>query len=52
VSKDIVFYKHVAPYQRVDYTSNETNSANIHDQSSFIEDKYFEHAITSYFCTL
>ena len=31
VSGDVVFYEHVFPYQRVQDTSNETNSPNIHD---------------------
>jgi len=35
VSEDVVFYEHVFPYQRVQDTSNETNSPNIHDQSFF-----------------
>jgi len=34
-----VFYEHVFPYQRVQDTSNETNSPNIYDQSFFTEDQ-------------
>jgi len=41
VSRDVVFYEHVFPYQRVEDTSNETNSLNIHDQIVFIEDQPF-----------
>jgi len=39
VSRDVVFYEHVFQYQRVEDTSNETNSANIHDQNVFTEDQ-------------
>jgi len=39
VSKDVVFYEHVSPYQRIEDTSNETDSPNIHDQCSFTEDQ-------------
>jgi len=39
VFRDVVFYEHVFPYQRVEDTSNETNSPNIHDQNIFIEDQ-------------
>jgi len=40
VSKDVVFYENVFPYQRVQDTSNETNSPNIYDdQILFIEDQ-------------
>jgi len=37
VSRDVVFYEHVFPYQKVEDTSNETNSSNIDDQNVFIE---------------
>jgi len=39
VSRDVVFYEHVFPYQRVQYTSNETSSPNIYDQVLFTEDQ-------------
>jgi len=39
MSRDIVFYEHVFPYQRVENTSNATDNPNIHDQSLFIEDQ-------------
>jgi len=39
VSRDVVFYEHVFPYQRVEDTSNETDSPDIHDQNIFIEDQ-------------
>jgi len=39
VSKDVVFYEHVFPYQRVQDTNNETNSPNIHDQFFFTKDQ-------------
>jgi len=39
VSMDVVFYEHVFPYQRVEDTSNETDSPNIHDQNVFAEDQ-------------
>ena len=40
MSKDVVFYENVFPYQRVQDTSNETNSPNIYDdQILFIEDQ-------------
>jgi len=39
VSRDVVFYKHVFPYQRIEDTSNETDSPNIHDQNVFTEDQ-------------
>ena len=39
MSKDVVFYEHVFPYQRVEGTSNETNSPNTHDQNVYIEDQ-------------
>ena len=41
VSRDVVFYEHVFPYQRIEDTSNETISLNIHDQSPFTEDTPF-----------
>jgi len=37
--RDVVFYEHVFPYQRVEDTSNETDSPNIHDQNIFTEDQ-------------
>jgi len=39
VSRDVVFYEHVFLYQRVEDTSNETDSPNIHDQNIFTEDQ-------------
>jgi len=39
VSRDVVFYEHVFPYQRVQDTSNEINSPNIYDQVLFTEDQ-------------
>ena len=39
VFRDVVFYEHVFPYQRVQDISNETNSPNIHDQFFYIEDQ-------------
>ena len=36
VSRD-VFYEHVFPYQRVEDTSNETDSPDIHDQFFFLQ---------------
>ena len=39
VSKDVVFYENVFPYQRVQDTSNETNNPNIHDQILFTQDQ-------------
>jgi len=39
VSRDVVFYEHVFSYQRVEDTSNETDSPNIHDQNVFTEDQ-------------
>jgi len=33
VSRDVFFYKHVFPYQRVEDTSNETDSLDIHNQN-------------------
>ena len=41
MSRDIVFYEHVFPYQKVEDNSNETDSLNIHDQNQnlFIEDQ-------------
>ena len=39
VFRNVVFYEHVFSYQRVEYTSNETDSPDIHDQIFFIEDQ-------------
>ena len=39
MSRDVVFYEHVFPYQRVQDTSNETNSPDIYDQILFVEDQ-------------
>ena len=39
VSRDVVFYEHVFSYQRVQDTSNETNSPDIYDQILFVEDQ-------------
>jgi len=39
VSRDVIFYEHVFPYQRVEDTSNETDSLDIHDQFFFTEDQ-------------
>jgi len=39
VYRDVVFYEHVFPYQRVQDTSNEIDSPNINDQISFTEDQ-------------
>jgi len=39
VFRDVVFYEHVFPYQRVEDTNNETDSSNIHDQNIFFEDQ-------------
>ena len=39
VSRDVVFYENVFPYQRVQDTIKETNSPNIHDQILFTEDQ-------------
>ena len=39
VSRDVVFYEHVFSYQRVQDTSNETNSPDIYDQMLFVEDQ-------------
>jgi len=36
---DVVFYEHVFPYQRIQDTSNETNSPDIYDQILFVEDQ-------------
>jgi len=33
VSRDVVFYEHVFPYQRVKDTSNEIDSPEVHDQN-------------------
>ena len=40
MSRDVVFYEHVFPYQRVQDTSNETNSLDINDHILFAEDQY------------
>jgi len=40
VFRDVVFYEHVFPYQRVQDTSNETNRPDIDDQILFVEDQY------------
>jgi len=43
VSRDVVFYEHVFPYQEVEDTSNETDSPDIHDQICFYrKSTYFE----------
>jgi len=47
VSRDVIFYIHVFPYQRVQDTNNKTNNPNIHSPSTC-----FESAITSHSCTL
>jgi len=39
VFRDVVLYENVFPYQRVQDTSNETNSPNIYDQILFTEDQ-------------
>jgi len=41
VSRDVIFYEHVFPYQRVEDISNETDSPDIHDQNQnlFTEDQ-------------
>jgi len=39
VSRDVVFYDHVFPYQRVQDTSNEINNPNIHNQIWFTRDQ-------------
>jgi len=39
VSRNVAFYEHVFPYQRVQDTSNETNSPDIYDQILFVEDQ-------------
>jgi len=39
VFRNVVFYEHVFPYQRVQDTSNKTESANIYDQILFTEDQ-------------
>ena len=39
MSRDVVFYEHVFPYQKVQDTSNETNSPDIYDQILFAEDQ-------------
>ena len=40
MSRDVVFYEHVFPYQRVQDTSNETNSPDVNDQILFAEDQF------------
>ena len=39
VARDVIFYEHVFPYQRVEDTSNEIDSPNSYDQNVFIEDQ-------------
>jgi len=39
LSRDVVFYEHVFPYQRAEDTNNETDNPNIHDQNVFTEDQ-------------
>jgi len=39
VPRDVVFYEHVFPYQRVQDTSNETNNPNIYNQTLFTRDQ-------------
>ena len=39
VSRDVVFYEHIFPYQKVEDTSNKTGSPNILDQNPFTEDQ-------------
>jgi len=39
VSRDVVFYEHIFPYQRVEDTSNKIDSPNIVHQNPFIEDQ-------------
>jgi len=40
---DVVLYEHVFPYQRIDDTSNETDTPNIHDHSPFAE---YQHVLS------
>jgi len=40
VSRDVVFYEHIFPYQKVEDTSNKTGSPNILDQNPFTEDQH------------
>jgi len=40
VSRDVVFYENIFPYQRIQDTSNETNSPNIYDQMLFTKDQF------------
>jgi len=40
VCRDVVFYERVFHYQRVQDTSNETNSPDINDQILFVEDQF------------
>jgi len=37
VSRDVVFYEHVFPYQRIEDTNNKTDSLDIHNQNLFTE---------------
>jgi len=39
VSRDVVFYEHVFPYQRIEDTTNETDSPDIHNQNYFVLQK-------------
>jgi len=39
MSRDVVFYEHIFPYQRIEDTSNETDSPDIHDQNLFAKDQ-------------
>jgi len=39
VYRNVDFYEHVFPYQRIDDTSNEIDNPNIHGQSPFMEDQ-------------
>ena len=40
VSRDVVFYEHVFPYQRVQDTSNEINNPDVNDQILFARDQF------------
>ena len=39
VFRDVVFYEHVFPYQRVEDTSNEIDGPNFHDQNLFTKEQ-------------
>ena len=39
VSRDVVFYEHIFPYQKVEDTSNKTNSLSIFYQNPFNKDQ-------------